>query len=65
MYKQIIILSGTYGYIITLRPRQNRRHLADHIFKFTFLMENVLISINISLKFSVLNGPINNIPALV
>ena len=47
----------------TLRPRRNRRHFADDIFKCIFLNENVLISINISLKF-IPNGPINNIPAL-
>ena len=33
-------------------------------FKYIFLNENVCIYIKISLKF-VLNGPINNIPALV
>ena len=47
-----------------LRPRQNRRHFADEIFKCIFLNENVWISINISLKF-VLKGLINNIAALV
>ena len=46
--------------INSLRPRFNRRHSADDI----FLNENVLISINISLKF-ITKGPINNIPALV
>ena len=50
--------------INTLRPRRNRRHFADDIFKCILLNENVLISIKISLKFSP-NGPINNIPALV
>ena len=48
----------------TLRPRQNRRHFADNIFKCIFLNENVWISINISLKF-VPKGPIDHIPALV
>ena len=38
--------------------------LADDIFKWIFLNENVWISINISLKF-VPMGPINNIPSLV
>ena len=38
--------------------------LADDIFKWIFLNENVIISIEISLK-SVPKGPINNIPALV
>ena len=48
----------------TLRPKQNGRHFADDIFKWIFLNENVWIPIKISLKF-VLQGPINNIPALV
>ena len=48
----------------TLRPRRNRRHFADGIFKCIFLNENVLISIKISLKY-IPKGPINNIPALV
>ena len=48
----------------TLRPRQNRRHFADDIFKCIFLNENVWTSINISVKF-VPKGPINHIPALV
>ena len=48
----------------TSRPRQNGRHFPDDIFKCLFLNENVSIAITISLKF-VLNGPINNIPALV
>ena len=48
----------------TLRPRQNGRHFPDDIFKCIFLNENVLISIEISLKF-VLEGQNNNIAALV
>ena len=48
----------------TLRPRRNRRHFADAIFKGNFLNENVWIPIKISLTF-VPKGPINNIPALV
>ena len=48
----------------TLRPRQNCRHSADEIFKCSFLNDNVLIWIKISLKF-VPGCPINNIPALV
>ena len=47
-----------------LRPRQNRRHFADDIFKSIFLNENVWIPIKISMKF-VSKGPINKIPALV
>ena len=46
------------------RPRPNRRHFEDDIFKCIFLNENVWIPIKISLKF-VPKGPINNIPALV
>ena len=50
--------------INSLRPIRNKRHLADDIFKYIFLKENVWISIKISLKF-VPKGPINNIPPLV
>ena len=50
--------------INSLRPRPNRRHFADAIFKRIFLNENVRISIEISLEF-VPRGQINNIPALV
>ena len=50
--------------INTLRPRQNGRHFPDDIFKCIFLIENVWISIKISLKF-VPMGPINNNPVLV
>ena len=48
----------------TLRPRRDRRHFADAIFKCIFLNENERISLRISLKF-VPKGPINNNPALV
>ena len=48
----------------TLRPRQNGRHFADDIFKCIFLNENVLIPIQIPLKF-IPKGLINNIPLLV
>ena len=51
-------------HINTLRSKQNGRRFPDNLFKWIFLNENVLISIDISLKF-VPNGPINNIPALV
>ena len=50
--------------IKSLRPRLNRRPLADDIFKWIFFNENVWISIKIALKF-VPKGLINNIPALV
>ena len=49
--------------INTWRPRQNRRHFADDIFKCIFLNKNVWIPIKISLTF-VPKGPIDNIPAL-
>ena len=48
---------------VTLRPRQNRRHFTDDIFKCIFLNENVWFPVEISLKF-VAKGPINNITAL-
>ena len=48
----------------TLRPRQNRCHFANNIFKYIFFNENAQISLKISLKF-IPKGPINNIPALV
>ena len=48
----------------SLRPRRNRRHFADAIFKCIFLNENVWIVLKISLKF-VPKVRINNIPALV
>ena len=49
---------------VALRPRPNRRHFADDIFKCIFLNENAWISLKISLKF-VPKVRINNIPALV
>ena len=51
-------------FLNTLRPRLNGHLFADDIFKCIFFIENVWISIKISLKF-VPKGPINNIPALV
>ena len=50
--------------INSLRPRQNRRHFADDIFKCFFLNENEWISLRISPKF-VPKVRINNIPSLV
>ena len=47
-----------------LRPRQNGHHFIDDIYKCIFLIENVWISINMSLSF-VLGGTIYTIPALV
>ena len=52
-----------FKWVISLRQKWNRRHLAD-IFKCIFLNEKILISIKLSLKF-IRNGPINNIQALV
>ena len=51
-------------YINSLRPRPNRRHFADDIFKCIFENENEWISPRISPKF-VPKVRINNIPALV
>ena len=51
-------------YFNSLRPRPNRRHFADDIFKCIFENENEWISPSISLKF-VPKVRINNIPALV
>ena len=48
----------------SLRPRPNRRHFADDIFKCIFENENELITPRMSLKF-VPKVRINNIPALV
>ena len=48
----------------SLKPRPNRRHFADDIFKCIFENENECISPRISLKF-VPKVRINNIPALV
>ena len=62
-----VALIGRYpvkACVNSLRPRPNRRHFADDIFKCIFLNENIWIPIEISLKF-VPKGPINNIPALV
>ena len=59
-------MSDTYmGMVLnSLRPRRNRHHFADDIFKCIFENENEWISPKISLKF-VHNVRINNIPALV
>ena len=54
---------GTKKYVITLRPRQYGRHFADDMLKCIFLNENVLIPIEISLKF-VPTESINNNPEL-
>ena len=48
----------------TLRSRQDGRRFPDDTFERIFLNENVIILIEISLKF-VASGPINNIPVLV
>ena len=48
----------------SLRPRRNRCHFVDDIFKCIFLNETVRTSLRISLKF-VLIVRINSIPALV
>ena len=48
----------------SVRPRRNRRHFADDIFKCIFLKENVWIPLKLSLKF-VPNVRITKFPALV
>ena len=53
-----------YNYFNSLRPRPNRRHFTDDIFKCIFKNENEWISHRISLKF-VPKVRVNNIPALV
>ena len=56
------MLEMEYSWIVnSLRPRRNRRHFADDIFKCIFLNEYVWIPIKMSLKY-VPKGPINNIP---
>ena len=55
--------NGTTLYA-TSRLRQNNRRFPVEIFKRLILNENLLIQIEISLKF-VFEGVINNIPALV
>ena len=57
-------LNGIVWSINSLRPRPNRRHFADDIFKCIFENENEWISPRISLKFIVPKVRINNIPAL-
>ena len=52
-----------YDAVNSLRPRPNRRHFADDIFKYIFENDNEWISPRISLKF-VPKVRINNIPAL-
>ena len=52
------------GIYNTWRTRQNGRYFPDDIFEGIFVNENVLLSIEISLKF-VPKSPINNIPALM
>ena len=59
-----LIISMKNALLTHLRPRENRHHVADNIFKCIFLNEIVWISLWISLKF-VPKVQINNIPALV
>ena len=58
---------GWLGYwldVNALRPRQNGRHFADHVFRCIFLNENIWISLKISQKFGP-KIPINNNPAML
>ena len=66
-YVCLPLYQATWCYYVSLnslRPRQNRRHFADDVFKYNFLNENVWIPIKISLNF-VPSGPINDMSALV
>ena len=56
------IIDGCY--INTMKPIQNGCLFANDMFKCIFFIQNVRISLRISLKF-VPKGPINNIAALV
>ena len=65
MGKHLLFLLPDIRMIInTLKPRRNKSHFVDDIFKRIFLNEDVLISIQISLEF-IPNGPISYITALV
>ena len=57
-------MQAPHVWLNTLRPRQNGRQIPLDIFKLIFLNENILISINISLKF-VPKGLFDNMAALV
>ena len=61
---QASLNQSLYSHVNTLRPRQNGCHFPDVILKWTFLNENLWISLKISLKF-VPKVWINIIPALV
>ena len=56
--------NATYMCLDTLRPRQNGHHFPGDILKCILFNENVLISIEISMKF-VPEVQINNIPSLI
>ena len=60
----IFSFCNTTGLVNTLRPRQDRRHLADGIFTRIFFNENCCLLIKLSPKY-VRKGPIDNISALV
>ena len=62
--KHLFVWPISISDVNTLRPRGNRRHFTDDIFKCIFLNENEWIPIKISLKF-VPTSAINNIPVLV
>ena len=53
-----------YHSINTLKPRRNRQHFGDDIFKCNFFNENIWISMKLSLEF-VPMGSVDIIPALV
>ena len=60
----VMYVSSIETWFNSLRPRRNRRHFADDIFKCIALNENVWIALKISLEF-VPKVRINNNPALV
>ena len=64
VHKSVVVWTSSGIHFNSLRPRRNRRHFADDIFKCIFLNQNELISFRISLKF-VPKVRINNIPPLI
>ena len=59
-----VLFTLSICYFNSLRPRQNRRHFENDVFKCNFLNGNVWILIRLSLKF-VPKGPISSVPELV
>ena len=57
----LIIVSQSFN---SSPPGQNGRHFTDNIFNYIFMNENIIILMQISLKFAPM-GPIDNKSALV